>query len=142
MSDCCTKTPTPSSRKRTCSECGRDAVHAKWITLKHQLKYPNNMHVDEANDYFFCANPGCETVYFDSNGQSIFQDDLRVTVGQKSQDPQRLVCYCFGITRADIEAETVQGKTLAKEFVEHQTKTKQCACQLRNPSGKCCLSDF
>ena len=28
------------------------------------------------------------------------------------------------------------------EFVKRETKSKSCACETRNPSGRCCLSDF
>jgi len=29
-----------------------------------------------------------------------------------------------------------------KAFVVQQTKEKLCACESRNPSGRCCLADF
>jgi hypothetical protein len=29
-----------------------------------------------------------------------------------------------------------------REFVVEQTKLKHCACEVQNPSGKCCLKDF
>jgi len=29
-----------------------------------------------------------------------------------------------------------------KDFVVEQTKADVCACDIRNPSGRCCLKDF
>ena len=37
---------------------------------------------------------------------------------------------------------TQYGSSKTKEFVMAQTKAQNCACEIRNPSGKCCLVDF
>ena len=82
-------------------------------------------------------------VYFANDKTQYTQNQLRIEVGQKKNKTTRIICYCF-----DVNYETAlndidkQGNSEIKEFVIQQTVTKQCACEVRNPSGKCCLSNF
>jgi hypothetical protein len=48
-----------------------------------------------------------------------------------------MLCYCFGVTKADARSDPG-----IKKFVMAQTKLGLCACEMRNPSGRCCLPDF
>ncbi|MCK5920792.1 MAG: hypothetical protein KAG66_07615, partial [Methylococcales bacterium] len=48
-----------------------------------------------------------------------------------------LLCYCYGVT-----CQQALNNPDAKAFVLAQTKLKNCACDTRNPSGRCCLKDF
>jgi hypothetical protein len=90
--------------------------------------------------YYFCDDPDCEVVYFGDNQQLIRQDQLRLSVGQKSRSPDRHVCYCFDIRMHDLLA--ANNKEKLKGFVTIQTKNSSCDCEVRNPSGRCCLKDF
>jgi hypothetical protein len=85
----------------------------------------------------------CDTVYFGEDGSLYRRDDLRQDVGQKSTDRDRTLCYCFDVTESTVLEELERtGKSQSKAFVMEQVKQKQCACEIRNPSGKCCLKDF
>lgn len=56
----------------------------------------------------FCATPNCGAVYSrPPSGECVSQQDVRVTVFQKSADPKRLVCYCFGHTVDAFQFEAV-----------------------------------
>ena len=87
--------------------------------------------------YFFCDDPECAVVYFGEDGSMIEKSGLRTAVGVKESSGHATICYCFGIDRSD--AVTIPE---AKAFVLEQTRGHYCACEVRNPSGRCCLKDF
>ena len=94
--------------------------------------------------YYFCTAPGCDVVYFPSNPEapSFHSGDLLVRVGPKEKHDPISVCYCFGVTRQDI-AEEVQrtGKSTMAERIKAEVKAGNCACEVKNPSGRCCLGN-
>ncbi len=122
--------------KATCPECAEACASVLAQTIKHHLKQPWLWH-DGGMDYYFCASQGCDTVYFAlDKGETITQDQLRTQVGIKSRAEDAMVCYCFDVCR-----QGAQNKDI-KAYVVAQTKAGQCACKIRNPSGRCCLKDF
>ncbi len=145
--DCCGESRVAengraAARTRACPACGHRAQSVAALTLLHQLRAPLNRELAE-QPYWFCAEAACSTVYFGRDGVSYSAADLRAAVGQKSADPERLICYCFGITAARVEQERAEdGASVSRRFVREQTRRGNCACELRNPSGKCCLRDF
>jgi len=92
--------------------------------------------------YYFCPDSACNVVYFDANGVVFTQESVRVPVSQKVGHEQRPLCYCFGELEADIRREFAEkGFTLVIERVRTHIAAGRCACDLRNPSGKCCLAE-
>ena len=87
--------------------------------------------------HFFCDDPACEIVYFGDDGSTIPRSQLRTRVGLKELSDNSLLCYCFGITKADFSVNPA-----TKDFVVAQTKAGLCSCETSNPSGRCCLKDF
>lgn len=138
MSDCCdgdscsTKRPT----KLPCPRSGQACNAVEVRTILHHLARPWKWEAGEQT-YYFCDDPRCEVVYFGGDGETILQDSLRTPVGIKTQADDALICYCFGVTRAQACHDPA-----IKAYVVEQTKTKHCACDIRNPSGRCCLKDF
>ena len=81
--------------------------------------------------------PKLDVVYFGQDDTVIHTDELRTAIGQKSQDKDAAICYCFGVTKALVSLD----KNI-KHFITQQTKESLCSCETRNPSGRCCLKDF
>jgi hypothetical protein len=95
------------------------------------------------DDFFFCSSATCNTVYFSDGGAVIDASQIRGEVGQKSTKLGRVICYCFDISHSRvIEEIEKRGTSASKAFVVEQTKLKNCACDIRNPSGKCCLKEL
>ncbi len=136
--DCCTS-PAETPHRANCPGCGTagDAVSA--TTLHHQLRTPWQQHPGEGS-YFFCNQPGCEVVYFNRHGARYSATELRQPVGQKSTDSERTICYCFDIRYSDLH-HADQARQ-CRDFVIEETRHNRCACEQRNPSGRCCLRDF
>ena len=125
-----------------CPSCGAAAKPVARITLMHQVVAPLNQKLP-SDAFFFCSGAACKAVYFSEGGVVIDSSQVRWAVGQKSTDADRMICYCFGVTHSGVMEEIEQtGCSCSKTFVVEQTRLKNCACEIRNPSGKCCLREF
>ena len=53
-----------------------------------------------------------------------------------------VVCYCFLYRRSDIENEVrATGRTTVPDRIAAEVKAGNCACEVRNPTGRCCLGE-
>jgi len=94
--------------------------------------------------YYFCDASDCEVVYFalDPKAPRFRREDLVARVGAKETADPIPVCYCFGVTRQDIWDEIRStGKSTVAERITAEVEADRCACEVKNPSGKCCLGD-
>jgi hypothetical protein len=138
MSDCC---PTPSAtgnrpKRRACPRNGVQYRQVSAMTIRHHIKNSWKWQpVDQG--YFFCKDPECPVVYFGEDDTTIEGSELRTEVGVKAKSEEALICYCFGISISQAKSDPN-----LRDYVVRETKLHQCACEARNPSGKCCLSDF
>jgi hypothetical protein len=138
MSDCCSSNgEIPSIPKRhRCPENGLPYLEVPYRTVLQHIKEPWNSHTAEQH-YYFCDDPNCAVVYFGLDNTIISKSMLRTKVGIKENAEDTLICYCFGVTKAD-----ALSNQQVKPFVVEQTKNARCACETSNPSGRCCLKDF
>jgi hypothetical protein len=125
-----------------CPVCGNRSRQVGAITVRSLVRrLPFGM---PSAQYYFCLARTCRVVYFSptSGAPTFREDDLLVRLGQKDEQ-SGLVCYCFGLTRNDITEEVQQtGKSIVTERVKAEIRAGHCACELKNPSGKCCLGDL
>lgn len=138
MSNCCAsscneKTPT---RRHRCPVNGLEYFEVSEKTLLHHIKSPW-MRSNKKQEYYYCDDPNCDVVYFGEDDSLIRKFELKTPIGIKEEKPDSLICYCFGITRA--EAMKTPG---IKKYVVQKTKEGMCTCETSNPSGRCCLKDF
>lgn len=152
MGNCCSSGSKKSSgdtyssteipKTAHCPVDGQSCRSVELRTILHHLKRPHANRL-ATQGYYFCDNSECDVVYFGQDGSVIARHDVRNEVGQKSRSPDRIICYCFGITEREVLDEMEdQRSSSAKEFVVEQTRLHNCACDVRNPSGRCCLKDF
>jgi hypothetical protein len=94
--------------------------------------------------YRFCATASCPVVYFAVDGDERFMtDQLRERVLQKaSDDPAVPVCCCFQYTRADVQRADASTRARIIADITAGVKAGQCACDMRNPQGACCLGNL
>jgi hypothetical protein len=124
-----------------CPMCATAGVAVDLLTVKALLTEQALRRLD-ATDYRFCADAGCDVVYFGSNGQTFAVSDVRVPVWQKQPFGHRMICCCFDENEAAIREEIERrGKSQAVERVRHHIQAGRCACEVRNPRGSCCLGD-
>src|SRR5882724_2317054 len=144
MSDCCSVNTKQASvpAMMACPMNGARSRQVDMLTVKSLVRrLPLGM---PDTQYYFCEARDCEVVYFALDPQApVFRrDDLPVRVGAKEKSDPIPVCYCFGFTREEIENEiTETGRSTVAERVTAEVKAGNCACEVKNPSGKCCLGD-
>lgn len=130
-------------RVMPCPVSGTRSKQVDMMTVKSLVRHlPFGM---PPTQYYFCAAPGCDVVYFPlTPAAPTFRGaDLLVEVGVKKPEDPIPVCYCFGVTREDVWNEVRRtGKSTAAERVTAEVKAGNCACEVKNPSGKCCLGDI
>ncbi len=137
MSDCCSNTHAKISLN--CPLCGSVCKSVEMRTVYHQLRFPENQGV-AADTYFFCPTKHCSIGYFSIAGNTVPKQLL--STYQEIQDDK--LCYCFDIDAGDYLASLRSHPTGSsiKNFVIQRTKSGDCACEIRNPSGQCCLGKF
>jgi len=125
-----------------CPVSGRRSKQVGILTVKSLVrKLPLGM---PDTQYYFCDTSDCEVVYFalDAEAPRFRREDLMVRVGAKETADPIPICYCFGFTRQDIWDEIRStGKSTVAERITTEVKAGHCACEVKNPSGKCCLGD-
>jgi Zinc binding domain len=91
----------------------------------------------------FCPDRECAIVYFQEQGSRVYTvSDLRTTVGVKASTDPIPLCYCFGFDESHLREEIAQtGTTTIPQRISHLIREGLCACDVRNPSGNCCLGE-
>lgn len=137
MSDCC-RPNTSAKIEQLCPECGSAGKSVAMLTLYHQVRFPENQTLN-AGSYHFCPLKTCPVAYFSSGGETVSKQHLRSY--PDIQDD--MICYCFDINAEDyLSALKANRAEAVKSFVVQRTKARECACEIRNPSGQCCLANF
>jgi hypothetical protein len=149
MSDCCsikspaektvTETATPGTN--SCPECGQPGKSVETKTLK-QMVQPWHLELVNKPGFLFCRSADCDVVYFQPDGDCLRKPDVRVRVGLKETEDSVPICYCFGFTEAMVVAEIRDtGKCTIPQRITAEVKAGNCACEIRNPQGSCCLGN-
>ena len=138
MSNCCSHANATNGlpTKDHCPACGNLGNKVDTQTILQHIQDPWRWK-PSAQNYYFCASPGCEIAYFGDDNSLVKTRELRTDIGIKQESDEALICYCFGITR-----KIARTDPQARAFVIEQTKNQHCDCINRNPSGQCCLKDF
>lgn len=138
MADCCSSTDCNLSHpnKRPCPVSGKSCTEVSVKAIAHHIQHAWKW-AGTAGRYFFCDDPACDVVYFGEDGTLIRKSQLRTRVGVKEATDDALVCYCFGVTKAD-----ALNDASIRSYVVTQTRHGICSCDTSNPSGRCCLKGF
>jgi hypothetical protein len=131
----------PPSTAACCPHCGERGAVVPGHTVKALLAV--SLRRLQAPSYWFCATPDCSVVYFAPEHSQYFTVvDVRVAVYQKAPDDAATpVCYCFGHTVGDTRDATHASLQIVIDDITHGIRQDQCACDLRNPQGACCLGN-
>jgi hypothetical protein len=135
MSNCCHKTSKQTSL--ACPNCGALSQLVSLQTVLHQVKFPQNRQL-KTEPYYFCATLDCFIGYF-----SVVDQITQQNLIANSPIKINLLCYCFDISIDDYQSALVNHTSkIIKDFVTDNTKKGRCACEIKNPSGRCCLTQF
>ena len=137
----CERTAAPAAKARAnCPRCGHAAAKVGLETMESLLLGSARERIED-KPYYFCSSPECELVYFTSEGDRPFlRKELSVRVGVKETEDPIPLCYCFGHTRASVREEIARtGTTTVIQRISAEVKAGRCECEVKNPSGQCCL---
>lgn len=142
--DCCgSKIKTAIDAPQTaCGRCGKTGRAVLRQTVAHHVK-SEKLFCVKTDEYKFCASPKCAVVYYTTSGEAFTVDDVREAVTAKTEGDERPLCYCFGFTEGFARQEIAQtGASSVPAQVSQFIKEKLCSCEVRNPSGVCCLGEI
>jgi len=100
---------------------------------------------EPATQYYFCESPDCDVVYFPyrPDAPPFHRGDLLVPVWPKDRGDDTPICYCFGVTSKQIREEHQDtSKPTVATRIRAEVQAGNCACEVKNPSGKCCLGNI
>jgi len=140
---CCSTWPESKDLKAlTCPVDGKKGQSVDAETLRHLVKKERVQEIKDAG-YYFCKALDCNTVYYHpESGQTFEKLDLTVRVGLKETEDPVWVCYCFDISKKMIAEEIEStGQSTSGNRIRQEVADKNCECEIKNPSGRCCLGE-
>ena len=131
----------PTSSTDACPTCQQPGKPVQGQTVKALLAVSLRSVTEVA--YLFCRTRGCPVVYFASDvGPTYTTTDIREWVYQKEPERDEVcVCYCFRHSVGEIRAASPAAAASLVTDITAGIQAGQCACDLRNPQGSCCLGN-
>lgn len=129
-----------TERPTHCPSCGQGGAPVDRITLKALLN-ADGLRRGVSAQPCYCGNVDCLIVYFDVDGDVTFTEaDVTVPIYAKHpNDAEMPVCYCFGVT---VGAMANGRARELRESIAAEVQAQRCACEVKNPKGRCCLGDL
>ncbi len=147
MGSCCSGEgcELPKSRpggETACPRCGEVGRVVADATVRAILK-PGHAEGLLAVERRFCKTPGCAVLYYGADGRVVEKGAASVRVGVKEIDDPVPLCYCFGFSRADVRRQVAErGDSDIPARITAEVRAGRCSCEVRNPSGACCLGEL
>lgn len=131
----------PPRSASLCPECEQKGKPVQGQTVKALLLV--SLREVRAVKYLFCRTPTCPVVYFSADGAQTFTTaQVRERVYQKEPDADDVfICYCFRRTAGEVRRAAPETPAAIVDDVQTGIDAGQCACDLRNPQGSCCLGN-
>lgn len=138
---CCAQAigAAPAVSTHTCPGCGERGRPVTLLTVQAQVAI--SLRGLRPPPYHFCATPGCEVVYYAAGSPPILHGQVRERVFQKEPAPDVLVCHCFRYSLGALQWSDAASRAAILADIVAGTRQGQCACELRNPQGSCCLGN-
>lgn len=144
-SDAC-ELPAPTIQRtprtpNVCPVCGQIGKSVQGQTVKAFLLV--SLRQVRNGEYLFCRTQTCPVVYFSWDSQQTFTAErVRKRVYQKEPNTEDVcICYCFRHTVGDLCAASHETRVAIIDDINAGIQADQCACDLRNPQGSCCLGN-
>ncbi len=90
---------------------------------------------------YLCLDTECSVVYFGDQGMQAHRNEIR-TIPNFKVGGSDLACFCFLHDSERIRREVEDlGASPTAESIRRAVEDKNCACEVHNPSGRCCLPE-
>lgn len=142
MSDCCGPDKEKCEISKSCPRCKERGQQVARETVGAMAKLTVPAALLSHESFRYCATQTCPVVYYADSEAVLETRDVRVRVNAKDSGLDVPLCYCFSHTRGSIADElAATGKSTASASVAREIKAGRCACEVKNPSGRCCLGE-
>jgi hypothetical protein len=125
----------PEQRADYCPRCGTKGEPVGGKTLAAYLSEAQRRQITESAN--FCPSPQCPVAYFDNFERTVLAGDLQHPAYPK--DTSAPVCACFGLTRAEIEADVREGVATRTKAALEKAKSPQARCSEKAANGRPCV---
>lgn len=131
----------PTRATNACPVCGEKGKPVQGQTVKALLLV--SLREVQDVDHLFCKTQTCPVMYFSPDGEQTFTvEQVRERVYQKEPASDDVfVCYCFRHTVGELRASSPESRMAIVDDINTGINAGQCACDLRNPQGSCCLGN-
>ncbi|NOQ32351.1 MAG: hypothetical protein GQ570_14675 [Helicobacteraceae bacterium] len=128
----------------TCPHCNQNGNNVDSVTIKAQLKKEKrlSMHLD-LNEFNFCSNPSCDTVYYSNDRSETFvQVDIKSKITVKNDDVKTPLCYCRKLLKERVIGMIENNEFNIAQKVKAIISDGKSFCEKSNPKGTCCTDDI
>lgn len=124
-----------------CPQCGAGGRKVSGLTVEHHARADQLATGSPRDGWRCCRTPTCPVGYFASPEDTpILVEAMRTVPFPKSEDPSRLVCFCFEHSaRAITEDVLAGGESSIKAAITEACRKGSDDCERKNPEGRCCL---
>ena len=122
--------------REQCAECSRGGEAVPLNLVRHHITNPWQRELED-KQFSFCDDPSCPVVYFTVDGEAFTVYDIRNPPAYKTGDSKHLLFFCFKVTGHDLS-----GRRDPMPYVRERVRREECACNVLNPSGACCLASI
>jgi copper chaperone CopZ len=124
-----------------CPRCEAKGRAIDPVTLEAQVLPDRLAGLPVYDGWRLCTSEGCEVVYFRGDKEVVL-GETRAVPFHKSEDPKRLVCFCFEHSVAELEADVeANGVSTIQASIKAACAAGQDDCERKNPQGRCCLGN-
>ncbi len=116
-----------------CPLCGTKGHRVESDKMIHHVKDISKM---GDGNYSFCPCPECDVVYF-LDEETFTTKMINKEIGLKDSSSQKgAICYCYNYPKSELFDDSIVDK------INIRIENYGSRCDLRNPSGRCCLKDI
>jgi len=139
--DACELPKATATGSEACPRCGAVGRPVADETILAILK-PGQVGALLAAERRFCKTPRCDVLYYAGDGHLVEKGAAKIRVGIKETDAPVPLCYCFGFSRADVRRQVAdRGESDIPARIAAEVRAGRCSCEVKNPSGQCCLGE-
>ena len=131
----------PKREKPPCPRCGQAGKPVEGQTVRALVAL--SLRSVPLGSYLFCRTRDCPVVYFSQDHETVvLKSEMRERVYQKEPDSADVwICYCFRHTVGDVTKGLKADRDRILSDINSGIRAEECACDLRNPQGSCCLGN-
>jgi hypothetical protein len=123
-----------------CPTCDAYGLKVSQTTIKSQLKKELLDGLKILDEFNFCSNSLCDTVYY--NDKIIFnQNDIKAKVTMKNSDLDTPLCYCKKLLKKDFYTMVENKEENIGAKIKAIIRDGKSFCEKSNPKGICCTED-